>query len=163
MRTETSCKLTKSQSQDDDAELNSQQEEPGDFPQHLTKQQTSWAWAVTRVRNICKTLQARPHKALYNNNVYNSAAIAVCYGNSRFVVLNSIGICLVCEECQPCLFLLDMKAKQSHAEAQISPSGYSIKEDIVTATSVWAQNLSPKAAIYYLVSINKTFTTILHC
>lgn len=148
MRTETSCKLTESQSQDDNTELNSQQEEPGDFPQHLKRQQTLWVCKVTRVRNMCKTLQVRLHsKALYNH-VY-SAAMTVCYGNSRFIVLNSIGISLVCEECQPCLFLLDMKAKQSHAEAHISPSGYSIKEDIVTATSVWVQYLCPKAAIYY--------------
>lgn len=34
-------KLTESQSQDDDTELNSQQEEPGDFPEHLKRQQTS--------------------------------------------------------------------------------------------------------------------------
>lgn len=58
--------------------------------------------------------------------------MTVCNGNSRCITANSIGICLVCEECQPCLFLLDMKAQQSHAEAHNSRSGYLIKETSVT-------------------------------
>lgn len=41
MRSETQeSKLTKSQAQDDDTELYSQQEETSDFPQHLKRQQT---------------------------------------------------------------------------------------------------------------------------
>lgn len=56
-------KLTKGKSQDDDAELNSKQEEAGDFPQHLKTQQTS-------------------------PKAPNAANTTVCYENSWFSTVN---------------------------------------------------------------------------
>lgn len=104
-------KLTESQSQDDDAELNSQQEETGDFPQDLKRQQTSWESTIAE-QTSCDNRATFPgtHGPLHMSGQtlckHMLSFLKQCcggvQGNSRFSAVHSTEVCLVCEECQPC-------------------------------------------------------------
>lgn len=96
--------ITKSQAQNDNTELDGQQEEAGDFPEHLGTHQT---WAVFNCAMDC-VLMKKPTGLVsiqcfcIPRPRHYSAAMTACRGSSKSISVNYMGIGPVFQECQQC-------------------------------------------------------------